>query len=1099
MTESFLLFLWLQVAVGLLQSGILWGLYVHLSREAFLKYWCLASVYGVAWLAASVVVFRFAPSTALQVHVMHLLLIPAMVLLALAALSLARPGLGRGRWNRVAGLALGFLVLHAFAALIARDQAQLVSLLQVERMAVSAALVSWFCTEFWRKYPLARTLSGRITTFFLALQSAAFLLACLAAAGVSGLPAPTSTIWRVVGALVPVGTTSGLFLLALDSAAIANRAVRESEERYRMLLRTSPDAFILTDSKGKISMCNQRATELFGYEGGERELIGRPARSLVAPAEQAEIGQRLRAALRGGGARDFECRLLRRDGSEVPGEVSAIQVLDRNRQPAGWMALARDISARRKAEERIRLLAHTLQSASDCILICDITDHILYANEAFLRTYEYQEWELVGRNIGFVRAPSNPEDVLDGLLPATLSGGWRGELWNRSKTGRVFPVSLTTSVVRDEQGNPLATVGVARDETEAKKAETALRESERRFRDLLENVQMMAVIMGRGGEIAFCNDYLLAATGWTREEMIGQPAYRFIALDQRPEVKGIIETALAGGETIPVVEATLLTKDGGRRRVQWNNTVLRGSDEIPVGFASLGVDVTDHRELQERYLQAQKLESLGRLAGGVAHDFNNLLTVINGYSALLRSRIEESDPRRRQVDEIGKAGERATGLVQQLLAFSRRQATQPQVLQLNAVVADAENMLRRLIGEDIELTGKLEARPDEVTADPSQVHQVLMNLAVNARDAMPHGGKLTIETGNADVRARDVVQDADASRGAYVQLTVTDTGSGMDAETRQHIFEPFFTTKEPGKGTGLGLATVYGIVRQNGGFIRVESSPGEGSSFHVFLPQAAVAAVCNPPSSALPVEWSGSETVLIAEDERNVRELAAEILRGYGYKVLAAAGGREALEMVETSGETVDLLLTDVVMPGMNGKTLAERLTASRPGLKVILMSGYADEAIGHRGAHEAGWAYLPKPFPPQALVAKVREVLAMPATLRTILVVDDEEAVRRLLQDMLGDRYRVLVAADGREALETIEGEPNLDLVITDLVMPNLEGIETIQAIRKVRPGLKIVAMSGAFGGHFLKSAKVLGADAALMKPIQVDTLRKTLGELLK
>ncbi len=518
-----------------------------------------------------------------------------------------------------------------------------------------------------------------------------------------------------------------------------------------------------------------------------------------------------------------------------------------------------------------------------------------------------------------------------------------------------------------------------------------------------------------------------------------------------------------------------------------------------MGFASLGVDVTEHRELQERYLQAQKLESLGRLAGGVAHDFNNLLTVINGYSSLLRSRFEEGDPRRRQVDEIGKAGERATGLVQQLLAFSRRQATQPQVLQLNTVVADAESMLRRLIGEDIELTSKLEACPDEITADPSQVHQVLMNLAVNARDAMPHGGKLTIETGNADVRARDMLQDADASRGAYVQLTVTDSGSGMDAETRRHIFEPFFTTKEPGKGTGLGLATVYGIVRQNGGFIRVESSPGEGSSFHAFLPRAAVAAVSNPPSSAVPVGWRGSETVLIAEDERNVRELAAEILRGYGYKVLAAAGGREALEMVETSGQTVDLLLTDVVMPGMNGKALAERLTASRPGLKVILMSGYADEALGHRGAAEVGWAYLPKPFPPQELVEKVREALAMPATLRTILVVDDEEAVRRLLQDVLGDRYRVLVAADGIEALETIEGEPNLDLVITDLVMPNLEGIETIQAIRKVRPGLKIVAMSGAFGGHFLKSAKVLGADAALMKPIQVDTLRKTLSELLK
>jgi PAS domain S-box-containing protein len=1099
MTESFLLFLWLQAASGLLQAGVLLGLYLHVYREHFLKYWCLANVYGVSSLAVVIVAFKYAPETAWNAHTMQFLVLPQLILLALAALSMGNRGVSRGQKRLVAGLTLGFLAMQAVTGLIAGSMPRLVTALRVERLTASALVALWFCAVLWRKYPLARTLGGRVTTLFLGLHAVHYFLLAATVAGVPVYVPANSIASGIVGATLPVCTAAGLFLLALESAAAANRAVRESEERYRMLLRTSPDAFILTDSKGKICMCNQRATELFGYEGGERELIGRPARSLVAQEEQAEIGQRLRAKLSGGVARDFECRLLRRDGSEVPGEVSATQVLDRNRQAAGWMALARDISERRKAEERIRLLAHALQSASDCILICDTTDHILYANEAFLRTYEYEEWELLGRYIGLLRAPSNPEDVLSGLLQATLTGGWRGELWNRSKTGRVFPVSLTTSVVRDEQGNPLATVGVARDETEAKKAETALRESERRFRDMLENVQMMAVIMGRGGEIAFCNDYLLAATGWTREEMIGQPAYRFIALDKRPEVKRIVETALAGGDTIPAIEATLLTKDGGRRLVQWNNTVLRGPDEIPVGFASLGVDVTEHRELQERYLQAQKLESLGRLAGGVAHDFNNLLTVINGYSALLRSRIEEDDPRRRQVDEIGKAGERATGLVQQLLAFSRRQATQPQVLPLNTVVADAESMLRRLIGEDIELTSELEARPDEITADPSQIHQVLMNLAVNARDAMPNGGKLTIETGNADVRARDVVQDADASRGAFVQLTVTDTGSGMDAETRQHIFEPFFTTKEPGKGTGLGLATVYGIVRQNGGFIRVESSPGEGSSFHVFLPQAAVAAVSHPPSSAVPVGWRGSETVLIAEDERNVRELAAEILRGYGYKVLAAAGGREALEMVETSGQTVDLLLTDVVMPGMNGKALAERLTASSPGLKVILMSGYADEVLGHRGAQEAGWAYLPKPFPPQELVVKVREVLAMPATLRTILVVDDEEAVRRLLQDVLGDRYRVLVAADGIEALETIEGEPNLELVITDLVMPNLEGIETIQAIRKVRPGLKIVAMSGAFGGHFLKSAKVLGADAALMKPIQVDTLRKTLGELLK
>jgi PAS domain S-box-containing protein len=606
-------------------------------------------------------------------------------------------------------------------------------------------------------------------------------------------------------------------------------------------------------------------------------------------------------------------------------------------------------------------------------------------------------------------------------------------------------------------------------------------------------------MLGPGGVITFCNDYVLAATGWTREEMIGQPFYQFVTAEHRHECKAMIDLSLLSGEAIPFVEGTMITKDGNRRVIQWNNTVLRGPDDTAVGFASLGVDVTAHRELQEQYLQSQKLESLGRLAGGVAHDFNNLLTVINGYSSLLRSRTPEGDPRRNQLEEIHKAGERATGLVQQLLAFSRRQPTQPHVLKLNAAIADSESLLRRLVGDDIELSTDLEAHPDEVQADPGQLHQVLMNLVVNARDAMPHGGKLTIRTSNLDVTARDVVEDAAASRGAYVQLAVVDTGLGMDRETRLHIFEPFFTTKEKGKGTGLGLATVYGIVRQSGGFLRVESAPGQGSTFSVCLPQAAMAAGSSLREGARTDGLHGSETVLIVEDEPSVRDLAAEVLRGYGYKVLLSADSLDAVQIAEQRMGPIDLLLTDMVMPGLSGKALAGKLKVSMPALRVIFMSGYDDEAIGRCGDADVGMAYLQKPFAPEELAAKVREVLSAPAALRTILVVDDEEGVRRLLREVLSERYRVLLAEDGKEALNVIAGKVNLDLVITDLVMPNLEGIETIQAIRKLSPGLKIVAMSGAFGGHFLKSAKALGADATLLKPIRADVLYQTVGELLK
>jgi PAS domain S-box-containing protein len=1096
MTDTFLMFLWLQVASGLLQSGILFGLYIYVYREEFLKYWCLANAYGVTSLAFVLLLFRFAPATAPQAHVMHMLATPQLVLLALATLSLGSRGLSRGQKNLVAGLTVAYLGMQAITGLMAGDVAHLVAVLRLERQASSGAVILWFGVTFWRKYPLARTVAGRVANLFIGLHAVHYLLSAAAGMGLPLFPPSGSTLTGVLGAVLPIGTSAGLFLLALGSAARASNAVRESEDRYRTLLRTSPDAFLLTDTAGNIAMCNQRAVDLLGY-ASERELIGLQARLLLAPAERAEIAKRLRASLRGGVARDVACMLMRKDGSVFPGEISATQV------PRGgvteWMSLVRDISERRQAEERIRLLAHAVRSASDCIVICDTTDHILFANHACLQTYEYEAQELIGQNIRIFRASLDQDDAPADLLAQTLRDGWRGDLWNRSKTGRVFPISLATSVVRDEQGNPLALVGVSRDETNAKNSEMTLRESERRFRELLDNVQMMAVMLGTGGAITFCNDYVLAATGWTREEMIGRPFYEFVPRERRMMTREMIEGSLARGEAVPFVEGTLLKKDGGRRVVQWNNTVLRGPDEKAVGFASLGVDITAHRELQEQYLQAQKLESLGRLAGGVAHDFNNLLTVINGYSALLSSRAAESDPQRRQLDEIRKAGERATSLVQQLLAFSRRQTTEPRVVKLNDMVAGAEDMLRRLMGEDIELTTRLEAQPDEVLADPGQVHQVLMNLVVNARDAMPHGGKLTIQTGNADVRAREAVEDGAGARGAYVQLAVTDSGVGMDQETRERIFEPFFTTKEQGKGTGLGLSTVYGIVRQSAGFIRVDSAPGEGSSFRVFLPQAALAAASVHPSDLSRPGLRGTETVLITEDEQNVRDLAAEVLTSYGYRVLVAADGREALQIAEGRAGAVDLLLTDVVMPGLNGKLLAERLRASRPELRVIFMSGYADEVIGQRGLRESGAAWLPKPFSPEELAAKVREVLSLPSTPRSILVVDDEEGVRTLLQEVLGERYRVLVAGDGREALETISVEPDLDLVITDLVMPNVEGIETIQAIRKMSPGMKIIAMSGALGGHFLKSAKALGADATLVKPIRPDRLQETVGELLK
>ncbi len=389
-------------------------------------------------------------------------------------------------------------------------------------------------------------------------------------------------------------------------------------------------------------------------------------------------------------------------------------------------------------------------------------------------------------------------------------------------------------------------------------------------------------------------------------------------------------------------------------------------------------DITEYKRLEEQFRQAQKLESVGRLAGGVAHDFNNLLTVINGYSDLVLERLDSGHPLRPQIAAIRDAGGRAASLTRQLLAFSRKQIIRPEVLDLSATVANAEDMLRRLIGEDITLVTKFSPSLWPVQADPDQVHQVLMNLAVNARDAMPGGGTLVIETANATLdESHAWAHHPSPSPGAYVLLAVSDDGAGMDEETRSHLFEPFFTTKERGKGTGLGLATVYGIVKQSGGWIWVYSEAGRGTTFKIYFPRVA-GPVTVTEAPAPPATLRGSETILVVEDQEEVRKLALESLRTYGYRVMEAANAGEALLLSKRHDGPVNLLLTDVVMPGMSGRELAEQLQPLRPEMKVLFVSGYTDNVITH-GVLDSGAAFLAKPFTPETLAAKIREVLGPP------------------------------------------------------------------------------------------------------------------------
>jgi signal transduction histidine kinase len=433
-------------------------------------------------------------------------------------------------------------------------------------------------------------------------------------------------------------------------------------------------------------------------------------------------------------------------------------------------------------------------------------------------------------------------------------------------------------------------------------------------------------------------------------------------------------------------ERTYRRKDGTTLPVLIEDRIIRSKKGRITGVRSMIEDITERRRAEEalqkseeQLRQWQRVEAIGRLAGGVAHDFNNLLMTIKGCSELLLGGLDPRDPRREEVEEIQKAAERATALTRQLLAFGRRQVLQPQVLDLNEVVANVDRMLQRLIGEDIQLLTVLDPELWPVKVDPGQIEQVIMNLAVNARDAMPGGGKLTIETANVILDEGYARRHVSVKPGPCVMLAVTDTGSGMDKETQSHLFEPFFTTKRTGEGAGLGLSTVYGIVKQSGGNIWAYSELGQGTTFKIYLPRVEEAVKTYRPKTAPTVSPGGSETILLVEDEEAVRTIVSKILQNRGYTVLEAHHGNEALQICERHEGPIHLMVTDVVMPQVSGRELAERLTLLRPEIRVLFMSGYPDNAIVHHGVLGAGTAFLQKPFTLNALECKVRELLDAP------------------------------------------------------------------------------------------------------------------------
>jgi PAS domain S-box-containing protein len=513
-------------------------------------------------------------------------------------------------------------------------------------------------------------------------------------------------------------------------------------------------------------------------------------------------------------------------------------------------------------------------------------------------------------------------------------------------------------------------------------AELEQRRSRALLNSIIEGTPDAVYVKDKQGRYLLANSATCKATGMRLEEILGRDDTALFPPDVAQMVMDNDRATTAGGRMQTLEEHVTFRTGEAATYLTAKGPLVDDSGNV-IGLFGIARDITDRKRseeerarLQDQLQQAQKMESIGRLAGGVAHDFNNLLTVINGYAALVLAQLPQADSLRDAVTEIGLAGERAADLTQQLLAFSRKQVIEPKLVDLNQVVRDVTKMLERLVGEDVKVVTSLAASLGHVLVDAGQMHQVLMNLAVNARHAMPSGGELLIETANLEIDADYVTAHADTNAGPYAMLAVSDNGVGMDEETRQHAFEPFFTTKAKGEGTGLGLSTVYGIVKQSGGWIWLYSEQNRGTTFKIYLPRLTQGAAPQQAVRSVSSSLQGTETILVVEDQPDVRKLTAKVLKRYGYRVLEAANGGEALLACERFSDSIHVMITDVVMPGMTGPELADRLAPLRPAMKVLYISGYTAEAIGHQGVMDPGVAYLSKPFPPEALAEKVRELL---------------------------------------------------------------------------------------------------------------------------
>jgi two-component system cell cycle sensor histidine kinase/response regulator CckA len=759
-----------------------------------------------------------------------------------------------------------------------------------------------------------------------------------------------------------------------------SREARLGDETKHLALSIDrmPLGYIVWDAQYRVLAWNPAAEKIFGWSLAEAQ--GKCVNELMMPGADLPPDCMRRAAEQDSKTIETVCAGVNKLGKRVVCEWHNTPLREADGVFTGMISMVNDITDRdqtnRELRESRKFLQTIIDTEPECVKLLDVKSGLIMMNRAGLDMIQADSLEQVKGQFVCPLVASDHQRAFMKLTEDVFEGKSSSLTFEMTGLrGRKLCLETHAVPLRNDKDEIIALLGITRDVTERKKTEEVLKQERDFTNAVLDTIRSIVLVLDREGRVVRFNRMCEEVSGYAAEEVLGKYVWdMLIPPDQMAEVKGVFKRLMAG--MFPNRhENYWVAKDGAHKLIAWSNTALVAADGSVEFVIATGSDMSDRKRLEDQLRQSQKMESIGTLAGGIAHDFNNILTAIIGYASLLQMKMREGDPQRHSVEQILSSANRAATLTQGLLAYSRKQVLNAQPLNINEIIRKVELLLRRLIGEDIELRTLLTEQDVTVLADAGQIEQVLMNLATNARDAMPDGGHLYIETEQEVLDEQSAGMHEINKPGVYAVISITDSGTGMDEKTRGRIFDPFFTTKEVGKGTGLGLAMAYGIVKQHNGAIVVSSELGRGSTFKIYLPVVAVAEK-QALSVNLPAILGGTETILLAEDDQVVRELTSHVLQQFGYRVIEATDGEDAVNKYMQNRGNVKLLLLDVIMPKKNGKEVYAKISIFKPGIKALFLSGYTADIMEQKGLIDPGFSFIMKPVPVNELLRRIRAIL---------------------------------------------------------------------------------------------------------------------------